>query len=357
MKKKFSFELDGAVLSVLSLLMAVVVSAIIMAICGYNPFEAYRAIVVGAFGSLRGIAQTLTQVTPLIFTGLAFTVAKKATLINLGIEGQMYMGALGAAIVGAWSLGLPTLVQLPLAIVAGMLFGAAYAGIVGFLKVRFGSNEVIATIMLNSIATLFVGYLINGALADTNSSVAQTVKIQASAQLPRVFQQYQLSIAIFIAVAACIFIKWFIDKTTLGYEIRAVGLNKHAAQTAGVSINKVVIVSLCISGAIAGLAGAGHVLGVDRRLIMGFSPGYGFDGIAVAALAADNPVGVIFAGLVFGALRAGAMELNRATNIPVEFVNVIQAMVVILVSAPLLVKDILHQKGRPPSPLTKKKEA
>ncbi len=209
------------------------------------------------------------------------------------------------------------------------------------MKVRFGSNEVIATIMLNSIATLFVGYLLNGPLLAEGSSVTQTAKVADTALLPRVFQQYQLSAAIFIAVAACIFIKWFMDKTVLGYEIRAVGLNGKAAETAGISMSKIVVVSLCISGAIAGLAGAGHVLGVDRRLIMGFSPGYGYDGIAVAALATENPLGVILAGGIFGALRAGAMELNRGTAIPIEFVNVIQAMVVVFVSAPLLVKDVL----------------
>lgn len=339
MKGKIQFR--GPLLSIVSLLVAVIISAISMAACGYNPFEAYAAIMVGAFGSLRGIAQTLTQATPLIFTGLAYTLAKKSTIINLGIEGQMYMGALGAALVGAWDMGLPMAIHLPFAILSGMLFGGAYAAIVGFMKVRFGSNEVIATIMLNSIATLFVGWLLNGPLLAEGSSVAQTAKVAASAQMPRVFQQYQLSIAIFIAVAACILAKGFMDNTTLGYEIRAVGLNRRASETAGVSINKIMVVSLCISGAIAGLAGASHVLGVDRRLIMGFSPGYGFSGIAVAALAAESPIGVILAGSVFGALRSGSMELNRATSIPVEFSSVIQALVVILVSAPLLVRDLL----------------
>lgn len=344
-KTKKPFKWDGAPLSIVSLLISVVISAIILALCGYNPFEAYSAILVGAFGSLRGIAQTFTQATPLIFTGLAFTFAKKATLINLGVEGQMYMGALGAAIVGAWDFGLPTLIHVPLAIIAGILFGAAYAAIIGFLKVKFGSNEVVAGVMLNSIATLFVGYLLNGPLLAEGSSVAQTERIAESARLPRIFQSYQLTIAIFIAIIACIFIKWFIDRTTLGYEIRCVGLNPKAAETAGVSISKVLIVAMCVSGGIAGMAGASHVLGVDRRLISGFSPGYGFNGIAVSALAADSPIGVIFAGVVFGVLRAGAMELNRGTGIPVEFVDVIQAMVVIFVSAPLLVKGILHIKN------------
>ena len=337
-------KLDGPLLSILSLLIAIVISGVIMAVCGYNPIEAFGAILAGSFGSQRAIVQTLTQATPLIFTGLAFAFAKKASLINLGAEGQLY-------------LGLPMALHLPLAVAAGMAAGGLYAGLVGVLKVKFGSNEVIATVMLNSIATYLVDYLLNGPMLAENSSVAQTERVLETAQLPRIFQQYQLTIAILLAVAACILVKLFMDRTALGYEIRAVGLNPDAAETAGISKAKVTIVALCISGCIAGLAGASHVLGVDRRLINGFSNDYGFSGISVAALAADSPVGVIFAGIVFGALRAGTMELNRTTSIPVEFVNVIQAMVVILVAAPLLVKELKRLNPAGWSRKTKKEVA
>ena len=344
-------KLDGPLLSILSLLIAIVISGVIMAVCGYNPIEAFGAILAGSFGSQRAIVQTLTQATPLIFTGLAFAFAKKASLINLGAEGQLYMGALASAAVGMLDLGLPMALHLPLAVAAGMAAGGLYAGLVGVLKVKFGSNEVIATVMLNSIATYLVDYLLNGPMLAENSSVAQTERVLETAQLPRIFQQYQLTIAILLAVAACILVKLFMDRTALGYEIRAVGLNPDAAETAGISKAKVTIVALCISGCIAGLAGASHVLGVDRRLINGFS------GISVAALAADSPVGVIFAGIVFGALRAGTMELNRTTSIPVEFVNVIQAMVVILVAAPLLVKELKRLNPAGWSRKTKKEVA
>ena len=346
-------KLDGPLLSILSLLIAIVISGVIMAVCSYNPIEAFGAILAGSFGSQRAIVQTLTQATPLIFTGLAFAFAKKASLINLGAEGQLYMGALASVAVGMLDLGLPMALHLPLAVAAGGL----YAGLVGVLKVKFGSNEVIATVMLNSIATYLVDYLLNGPMLAENSSVAQTERVLETAQLPRIFQQYQLTIAILLAVAACILVKLFMDRTALGYEIRAVGLNPDAAETAGISKAKVTIVALCISGCIAGLAGASHVLGVDRRLINGFSNDYGFSGISVAALAADSPVGVIFAGIVFGALRAGTMELNRTTSIPVEFVNVIQAMVVILVAAPLLVKELKRLNPAGWSRKTKKEVA
>ena len=189
-------KLDGPLLSILSLLIAIVISGVIMAVCGYNPIEAFGAILAGSFGSQRAIVQTLTQATPLIFTGLAFAFAKKASLINLGAEGQLYMGALASAAVGMLDLGLPMALHLPLAVAAGMAAGGLYAGLVGVLKVKFGSNEVIATVMLNSIATYLVDYLLNGPMLAENSSVAQTERVLETAQLPRIFQQYQLTIAI-----------------------------------------------------------------------------------------------------------------------------------------------------------------
>lgn len=334
------FTDNSLFLSVIALVISVVISAIIMLLCGYNPAEAYSAIFAGAFGSLRGIAQTLTQATPLIFTGLAFTLAKKANLINLGVEGQMYMGALGAALVGILDLGIPSMAHIMLAVTAGFLFGAAYGAIIGVLKVRFDVNEVVAGVMLNEIATCFINFLLNGVLLAKDSPVAQTERIVKAARLPRIIGNYQVTIAIVIVLIACVVIKWFISRTTLGYEIRAVGLNKRGAETAGINVGKAWIIAMIISGGIAGLAGVNQVLGVDRRLISEFSPGYGFNGIAVAALAADDPLGVVLAGLIFGILRAGTLELNRTTGIPVEFVDVIQAMVVIFVSAPLLIKHL-----------------
>lgn len=331
---------NAITLSFIALITSVIVTGIIIAICGYDPIEAYAAIFKGAFGSKRGFAQTVAQATPLIFTGLAFTFAKKASLINLGVEGQMYFGALGACLVGLADLGLPAPVHLILAILGGMVCGALYAGIIGVMKVKFGSNEVVAGFMLNSISTLITAYLLNGPLLAEGSVVAQSEKIVEAAQMPRLVSKYQVTIAIFIAIAACIFITWLINNTNLGYEIRVVGYNRKAAETAGINVSKIVLLSICISGAIAGLAGVNQVLGVDRRFISDFSPGYGFSGIAVSALAAESPLASVFAGLLFGILKAGVMELNRTTGIPTEFVDVAQAMVVIFVSAPMFFTNI-----------------
>lgn len=331
-------------MSVLALLLAILVGGLIIFLCGYNPFEAFGAIMIGAFGSTRAIAQTFIQATPLIFTGLAFTAAKKASLINLGIEGQLQMGAMMAAVIGIMPVGLPGGIWIIIALAGAAMAGALYAGLVGFLKVRFNSNEVIATIMLNTVALNVVSYLVNYPLK-AEGSLAQSEKIAEVLFLPRIFPKYQLTIAIFIAILACFLFKYFQEKTVLGYEIGCVGLNIQAAKTAGIPVGRMMIIAMGISGAIAGIAGGCLVLGVNHRFVDGFSPGYGFDGIAVAALASDKPAGVIVAGIVFGALRAGSMYLNRTTNVPTEFINVIQACVIIFVAAPLLVKEILRRKN------------
>lgn len=323
-----------------ALFLAILVSGLIMALCRFNPFVAFGAIFSGSLGSLRAISQTLVQATPLMFTGLAFAIAKKASLINIGVEGQMYMGAIAAAWVGAMPLGLPMILHLPLCIAAGALAGALLAGFVGYLKVRFGSNEVIATIVLNTIAINFAGYLGNYPLK-AEGPTAQTNRILETAELTRLFPGYQLTATFFLAMLVCMIIYLVMEKSLLGYEIRSVGYNRMAAETAGINIGKIVIISMLLSGAVGGLAGAMHVLGVDKRFIVGFSPGYGFNGISVAALAADHPLGVILASIIFGSLNAGSMVLNRTTRIPTDFINVIQGLVIIFVSAPLLVRDLI----------------
>ncbi|NBK22091.1 nucleoside ABC transporter membrane protein [Sphaerochaeta associata] len=345
-QNKSQKALHSLSLSFGALVLAILVSAIVMALCRFNPMQAFAAIFQGAFGSLRAVSQTLVQATPLMFTGLAFAIAKKASLINIGVEGQMYMGAIAAAWIGAMPLPLPLFVHLPLAIVIGAAAGALLAGFVGFLKVKFGSNEVIATIVLNTIAINITSYLGNYPLK-ADGPTAQTNRIQQTAELSRIFPGYQLTMAFFLAMLVCLLIYLIMEKSILGYEIRSVGYNRLAAQTAGINISRVVVISMMLSGAVGGLAGAMHVLGVDKRFIVGFSPGYGFNGISVAALAADHPLGVILASIIFGALNAGSMVLNRTTRIPTDFINVIQGLVIIFVSAPALVRELTpHRRKR-----------
>ena len=337
------------IIPIFSFILAVVVSGIIMALCGYNPFTAYSMIFYGAFGSARSITNTLIQATPLIMTGLGYMVSKKATLINLGIEGQLYVGAMCAALIGMTDLHLPMVIHLVLTMLGGIVAGGLAGLFIGFLKVRFGSNEVITTTMTNFIFINFTSYLVNYPLK-AEGGVAQTERMLDTALLPKIFSSYQLTYAILIVAAVAIFVKFFIGRTKIGFEIQCVGLNQRASSVAGIRVGSVMMIAMFISGAIGGLAGALQVMSVNRRFVAGFSADYGFSGIAVAALGNDNALGIVLSGIIFGALRNGANYLNMSSRIPTEFVSIVQALVVIFVSAPLLINEILHL-GR------KKKEA
>ena len=334
------------VISLVSFVLAILVSCVIMLLCGYDPIFAYSVSIEGSLGSVRSLTNTLIQATPLIFTGLAFMVGKKATLINLGVEGQMYTGAMVAALVGMTPLPLPGILHLFLALVCGVIGGGLAGALIGFLKVRFGSNEVITTTMTNFIIVNFCDYLVNYPLK-AEGAVAQTEKIVDGALLGKLIPGYQLTWAIVIAVLAALIVKFVLEKTRFGYEIRAVGLNMKAAETAGIKVGGVMMKAMLFSGALAGLCGAVHVTSVGKRFISGFSPGYGFSGISVAALASDSPLGIILAGIIFGALKTGAMYLNMMSQIPTEFVSVIQALVVIFVSAPLLIRALIGADRKP----------
>ena len=307
-------QTSSIVISLVSFMLAILVSCIIMLFCGYDPIFAYSVIIEGSLGSVRSFTNTLIQATPLIFTGLAFMIGKKATLINLG--------------------------HLLAALICGVIGGGLSGALIGFLKVKFGSNEVITTTMLNFIIINFCDYLVNYPLK-AEGAVAQTNKIVEGALLGKMIPGYQLTWAIVIAVIAALVVKFILEKTRFGYEIRAVGLNMKAAETAGIKVGGVMMKAMLFSGALAGLCGAVHVTSVGKRFISGFSPGYGFSGISVAALASDSPLGIVLAGIIFGALKTGAMYLNMMSQIPTEFVSVIQALVVIFVSAPLLIRALI----------------
>ncbi|MFV0502475.1 MAG: ABC transporter permease [Lachnospirales bacterium] len=324
-----------------SLFIGLLVGAIFFIASGYDPIGAYIAIFKGAFGSLPAVMLTLTQSTPLMFTGLAYAIAFKCGVINIGTEGQLYVGGFFAAIAGIY-IQAPDYLILPICLLAAIIGGGVWALIIAILKVRFSANEVISSIMLNSIAVGLCGYLLTEFFTEEGSWSSQSATINVAAQLPRFDSRFQTSFAVVIAIVVCIFTQIMLKRMVLGYEIRAIGQNKIAAETAGIKSGKIILFSMFLSGAIAGLGGAGQILGVDYRFVENFSNGYGFDGVAVAALAYCNPIGVIFTSILFGALRAGAMTLNRVAKIPMDFVTVIQAVIVVSVAAPLLVKQILE---------------
>ncbi len=334
-------KLDKFLYLLLSLAIGLIVGGIFFLLSGFDPFNAYAAILKGSFGSLSAIMLTLSQATPLMFTGLCYALALKSGIINLGAEGQLYIGGFCAAVVGIY-FNAPPVIALPAALLAGIIGGGLWSLLIAFLKVKFQANEVISGIMLNSIAVGLCGYLLTEFFTEAGSWSSQSAMIQEAAKLPRFDPRYQTGFAVVIAVALCLAAQWMLTKSIFGYEIRSVGLNKPAAETAGIKSGKIVLITMFISGAIAGIGGAGQTLGVDYRFIEGFSSGYGFDGVAVAALAYLNPIGVIFTSILFGALRAGAMTLNRVAKVPMDFVTVIQAVIVIAVASPLLIKQIIE---------------
>lgn len=328
----------------IAFLLAIIVSGIIILFSGFNPFEVFAAMFKGAFSNKTSIARTLAQATPLILTGLAFAVAKKASLINLGVEGQLYVGAFATVMVALLDIPIPPFFHTLLAIIAGSIAGGLYGALVGFLKVKYGANEVISTIMLNSIAILVINYLVSYPFKDPNSSIGQTAKIDDSLRLTALVSKTQLTTAFILAILLCFLMKFIIDKTVLGYNIRSVGFNKKASEVAGINVGKTAIVSMFLSGAIAGIVGSIYVMGVNGRVIADFSTGVGFSGIAVSALAADNIIGIIFSGVIFGAVSSGTMLLDLTTDVPLAFADLIQSLVIIFVAAPMLIESILHFK-------------
>ena len=331
------------VYQVIAILFAFIAGAVILYVTGYSPVEAYTAMARGAFGDIYGIGQTLMQATPIIFTSIAFLVSYKAGLFNIGAEGQFLMGAIASAVVGIYLEGLPWIIHAPLALIAGMVAGGLWGLIPALLKTRFEAHEVITTMMLSYVAQFLTSYLVNYPFK-APGWVSQTVRLPASAELARILPPTQLSAGIYIAVALVAVIWFLLKRTILGYELRAIGFNPMAAENAGIRINRGVIISLVISGAIAGLGGAVEIMGVHKRFIDGFSPGYGWDGLAVALVGGLNPVGSMLASILFGALRSGGMIMARSTGVPLDINILLQGLVILFVAAPALIRSLLRRR-------------
>lgn len=327
--------------SFFALLFSLLLGMILIAASGYSPIESYKAIFVVSFTTIKGFALSLSQATPLMFTGMAFALAYRVRMINTGAEGQLYAGAIAAALVGAYVTNLPSFIHVPLSLLAAFIAGGLAAIIVAAAKIKFGSSEIIMTLMFNEVIKLFTSYLANGPLKPKGSGIGQTEMILNSAKLMKLVPQTQLTIAIFLAIIVAFLLQYMLHKTVFGYEIKVTGLNLRAAKVAGIKVSKTQLITFALSGAVAGLGGAAMILGVNYRFIEGFSSGYGFAGISIAALAAYSPIGVIISAFLIGVLKAGTITLNRTTSIPVEFVEVIQVLIIIFVAAPTLIEYIL----------------
>lgn len=314
-----------------AILIAFLVSGIILLLAGFNPIDAFATLLDGAFGDLRVITEVLLQATPLIIIGAGLTVAFRANIWNIGAEGQFYAGGVTSAIAGIYLGDLPAIILVPLVIIFGIAGGALWGMLAGWFKVHFGASEIVTTIMLNYIAIITTGYLVTGPLIEEAGKFPQTAQISEAARLYRFLPPTRLHIGFLIALIVAVVIWVFLFKTSSGYAIRVVGHNPEAAQYAGINVNRNILLAMGISGGAAGLAGAVQVMGLTFRLYQQFSPGYGFTAIAVALLANNNPIGVIFSGILFGALRSGSEVMQISAGIPSVMVFTIQGLVILSV--------------------------
>jgi ABC-type uncharacterized transport system permease subunit len=310
----------------------------IAAIQSGNPTELSQA--------FNPILDSLVTTTPYIFAGLGVAVGFRCGLFNIGAEGQLFMGAIFSAYIGYSITGLPAIIHIPLALLAGALGGALWAFVPAILKAKVGAHEVINTIMMNYVAFRLSEWLLNGPMKRPGTANPVSPTIQASAELPRFFPEpIRFHLGFFIALAVAALVYWLLFRTTLGFEIRTVGANPNAARYAGMSITRNFVVALCLSGALAGLAGANEVLGVNHNLALAFSAGYGFDSIALALLGKSHPLGVVLAALLFGTLRSGGTRMQNIAKIPIDLISIIQALVIAFVAAPAIIRAIYRIRG------------
>ncbi|HEV8682727.1 MAG TPA: ABC transporter permease [Actinomycetota bacterium] len=330
-------------------------------------FTAYQALLTGSLGSPTGIweavtsgeglvsafrplSETVVAATPLILTGLSVAVGFRAGLFNIGAEGQLIVGAIFAGFVGFTFTGLPTVVHLPLAILAGFVGGALWGFVPGFLRARTGAHEVIITIMLNQVALRLLDYFLRNPLFQRPGRTDPISKpVEETAQLPHLLgANLRIHAGIILALLVAWAVWWLLFRTTRGFEFRAVGANPDAARYAGISVPATYIVVMSLAGGLAGLAGASQLLGgvTLYSLTPGFAGGLGFDAIALALVGRAHPAGIIAAAFMFGILRAGATKMQALTATPVDIIVVIQALVIVFIAAPALVRAIYRIRAR-----------
>ncbi len=344
---------EAALVPFLAILTAVIIGGIIIFFVGGNPFTAYMGLLQGAFGSTKAWSETAVWATPYIFAGLAVALAFKGGLFNIGAEGQLAVGAVFSSLIGyalpEWlGIDLPAIIHLPLTILFGMLMGGLWAAIVGALKAYTGGHEVINTIMMNYIALNTTSYLLNGMMKDPSPTnvIARTPLIAESARIPTIFEGLRVHWGFILALLVAFFIWWLLNKTTLGFEIRTVGLNPDAAKYAGINVKRTIVLTMLFSGMLAGLAGAIEVTGLNYRHELGFSIGYGYDAIAIALLGKSHPLGIVLASFLFAAMRNGATRMQFLTQLPVDLISVIQALILLFVAADAIVRYIYRIKAK-----------
>jgi ABC-type uncharacterized transport system permease subunit len=327
---KFKRSLTGFLVPLLSILLAFLIGAVIIALRGANPLTALQALWMGAFGTKATLGTTLAKSTPLIFTSLCACFAYRCGVFNLGGEGQFIMGSVVACVIGL-SSGLTGLPGILVCLLAGTAAGGVWGLIPGVLKIARGQNEMIISIMLNYVATLFMGVIYTSWLRDAN--VPQTPAIPASLKLSRLVHGMRFTSAFVIAVAVGVILYYYLFHTSSGFKLRAVGCNMTASRFNGFPVKRYILASFVVSGAVAGLGGAAELLGAQFRLINGFGAGYGFDGVAMALIGQLHPIASMVVAIFFAALRTGSTTMQAATGVPTSVSDIIQALVIVFTVA------------------------
>ncbi len=314
--------------TVVTLIVALLMGAIVMELSGKDSLEAYKALITSSLGSKTAIANTLLAATPLIFTSLAAAVAFRAGIFNVGAEGSLYLGGFAAAWAGFTFTELPAWIIVPLAFTCAAIVGGLWTYFPGVLRARLGVDELVTTILLNYVAILFTEYLVNGPFLVPGVANAMSAEVSAAARLPRLMPPSQLNSSFIVAILAGIVLVILMNKSRLGYELRAVGDNAIFSRWAGIKVPGVIEKVMVIGGILGGLAGAGQVLGVHYRFVAGFSSGLAFSGMTVALLVRNSPVGAILGALLFGILRSGSATMEIFTDVPRDLIKVLEATII-----------------------------
>ena len=339
---------DLFLLPMAALLLAMLIGALIMIATSVAPatiLQSFVAMARGSLGSMHALSETVTAAIPLVLSGLGIGLAFRAGLFNIGAEGQMVVGGLATAVASFAITGLPIWIHLPLALVIGLSVGALYAAIAGILKAATGAHEVISTIMLNLISFRLLDYVLRQPVIQKEGRSDPISKaVLETAELPRLLAfidgNLRLHAGLFIMLLAVALVYWLLFRSKLGFAFRISGENPGAARYAGIHAGLTVVLAMAIAGALAGLAGATQISGVLGRATPGFTAGIGFDAIAVALLGRSHPVGILLAGLLFGALEAGGRQMQVDAGVSIDLIGIIQALIIIFVAAPLLVRRI-----------------
>ena len=314
-----------------AIIIAFVIGGVLMAISGVNPLSAYSALFDGAFGTPQHIADTLIEATPLVLIGVGIALCFRAGVFNVGAEGQFLIGGMAAAVVGSALSTAPQPVTLLAMAIAAIIAGAAWASIAAVLKVFLGASETLTTIMLTYVATYLVSWLLNGPAKDPNTPLAQTPALTTSGLLPGLWPGTTLHIGILVALIVAILAHLFLRRRVEGFQLVATGLNPVAARSAGLPVRRILISVFLASGALAGLAGFIQVAGVQGKMIVNLSPGFGYTAVVVALLGRSTPIGALLAGLFFGALSAGGASMETSVGVPASLVTIIQYLTVLIV--------------------------